>query len=205
MRLISRRAAFTLVEAGFPAVGTVTATDVSCPTSGLGECAHSIEVLVDDQVGNSGSGNGSFSVDTTDPVVTSVEPSGWIDTTDATVVVYYNDGSGSGIDTGAVEVTLDGDAALLADAMHRTMAIRIQIVELSEAQRRLVEVGRVAGAAVNSCDLTWCGSARCCLRRRSKPHMRAQARATSCSSWVPRGWSWVPSGHRSSRRHCCCR
>lgn len=45
---------------------------------------------------------------------------------------------------------LDGDAALLADAMHRTMAIRIQIVELSPSQRQLVEVGRAAGAAVNS-------------------------------------------------------
>lgn len=45
---------------------------------------------------------------------------------------------------------IDGDAALLADAIHRTMAIRIQIVELSDEQRRLVEVGRTAGAAVNS-------------------------------------------------------
>ena len=44
----------------------------------------------------------------------------------------------------------EGDAALLADAMHRTMAIRLQIVELSDEQRRLVEVGRGAGAAVNS-------------------------------------------------------
>jgi glucuronokinase len=45
---------------------------------------------------------------------------------------------------------VDGDAALLADAMHRTMALRLQIVELTEDQRRLVEVGRGAGAAVNS-------------------------------------------------------
>lgn len=50
----------------------------------------------------------------------------------------------------AKRAILDGDAALLADAMHRTMAIRIQIVELTDAQRRLVEVGRAAGAAVNS-------------------------------------------------------
>lgn len=45
---------------------------------------------------------------------------------------------------------VDGDASLLADAMHRTMALRLQIVELPDAQRQLVEVGRKAGAAVNS-------------------------------------------------------
>lgn len=45
---------------------------------------------------------------------------------------------------------VDGDAALLADAMHRTMAIRIRIVDISETQKRLVAVGRAAGAAVNS-------------------------------------------------------
>lgn len=45
---------------------------------------------------------------------------------------------------------VDRDAALLADAMHRTMALRLQIVDLTAEQRRLVEVGRAAGAALNS-------------------------------------------------------
>lgn len=45
---------------------------------------------------------------------------------------------------------IDGDAKLLADAMHRTFGIRLQIVEVGGRQRRLVEIGRKAGAAVNS-------------------------------------------------------
>jgi glucuronokinase len=45
---------------------------------------------------------------------------------------------------------VDRDPALLADAMHRTMALRLQVVDITGEQRRLVEVGRGAGAAVNS-------------------------------------------------------
>lgn len=45
---------------------------------------------------------------------------------------------------------IDDEPALLADAMHRTMARRVQLVDLDEQQRRLIEVGRGAGAAVNS-------------------------------------------------------
>jgi glucuronokinase len=45
---------------------------------------------------------------------------------------------------------IDADARLLADAMHRTLGIRLRIVELGERQRRLVEIGRGAGAAINS-------------------------------------------------------
>ncbi len=44
----------------------------------------------------------------------------------------------------------DGDPKLLADAMHRTLGIRLQLVEVGERQRRLIEIGRKAGAAVNS-------------------------------------------------------
>lgn len=44
----------------------------------------------------------------------------------------------------------DDDPKLLAEAMHRTLAIRLQIVEVGERQRRLIEIGRRAGAAVNS-------------------------------------------------------
>lgn len=44
----------------------------------------------------------------------------------------------------------DGDQKLLADAMHRTLGIRLQLVEIGERQRRLIEIGRRAGAAINS-------------------------------------------------------
>jgi hypothetical protein len=43
-----------------------------------------------------------------------------------------------------------GDAKLLADAMHRTLAIRLEITEVPEGQRHLIEIGRAAGAALNS-------------------------------------------------------
>ena len=58
---------------------------------------------------------------------------------------------------------VDGDAALLADAMHRTMAIRIRIVELTDAQRKLVEIGRSADAAIEICRIGRLG-------RRPRPH-----------------------------------
>jgi glucuronokinase len=45
---------------------------------------------------------------------------------------------------------IDGDAALLADAMHRTMAIRLRVVDIDGDQRRLIEIGRRLDAAVNS-------------------------------------------------------
>ena len=45
---------------------------------------------------------------------------------------------------------IDADAALLADAMHRTMGIRLHLVDVGDAQRRLIEIGRRLGAALNS-------------------------------------------------------
>jgi glucuronokinase len=42
------------------------------------------------------------------------------------------------------------DARLLADAMHRTLAIRLQITDVPPGHRHLIEIGRAAGAALNS-------------------------------------------------------
>lgn len=50
----------------------------------------------------------------------------------------------------ARRAVIDGDPKLLADAMHRTFGIRLRIIEVGDRQRRLVEIGRTAGAAVNS-------------------------------------------------------
>ncbi len=44
---------------------------------------------------------------------------------------------------------IDGDIRLVADAVHRTLGVRLGITELTPTERRLVEVGRTAGAAVN--------------------------------------------------------
>ena len=45
---------------------------------------------------------------------------------------------------------IDADKRLLADAMHRTLAVRLQLAEPTARQRRLIELGRSVGAALNS-------------------------------------------------------
>ena len=93
---------------GSPVSGCVVgSSNVSCSTSGLAQDAHSYTVNIADQAGNGKSAAGSFNVDTTTPNVTGVLPTGTINTTDATVKVYYDDGTGSGIDSASVEVYLD--------------------------------------------------------------------------------------------------
>ena len=44
---------------------------------------------------------------------------------------------------------IDSDLKLVADAVHRTLGVRLGISGLTATERRLVEVGRTAGAAVN--------------------------------------------------------
>lgn len=44
---------------------------------------------------------------------------------------------------------IDDDLKLVADAVHRTLGVRLGISELTPTERRLVEVGRTAGAVVN--------------------------------------------------------
>ena len=44
---------------------------------------------------------------------------------------------------------IDGDLKLVADAVHRTLGVRLGISELTPTERRLVEVGRTTGAVVN--------------------------------------------------------
>jgi glucuronokinase len=50
----------------------------------------------------------------------------------------------------AHRAVVDGDAALLGDAMDRTFDLRASMVEIDPLQRRLVDIGRRAGSAVNS-------------------------------------------------------
>jgi len=94
---------------GSPVSGcSATATGVSCPSSGLAEGPHNLSVSVSDNAGNNGSGNGSFSVDSVSPVVTSVLPTGTINTDYTTVSIDYFD-AGSGVDASSVSVELDGN------------------------------------------------------------------------------------------------
>ncbi len=84
-----------------------SASVVSCPAGGLADGNHTIDVSVDDVAGNHGSGNGSFLVDQTDPVVGTVTPSGAVSSSSVTITADYSD-SGSGIDALTASLTLDG-------------------------------------------------------------------------------------------------
>lgn len=92
-------------------VCNATATHVNCPVSGLAQGMHTISVSVADNAGNTSQINRSFSVDMVAPTVTNVQPSGAISSSSATISADYADGGGgSGINTAAVAVMLDGSA-----------------------------------------------------------------------------------------------
>ncbi|MBI5870349.1 MAG: right-handed parallel beta-helix repeat-containing protein [Actinobacteria bacterium] len=93
---------------GTPITGCVaSASAVSCDAIGLSEGAHNITVSVADNAGNTGTGSGSFVVDSVIPVVSNVMPNQATNSTSATVSAYFNDGSGTGIDPASVRVYLD--------------------------------------------------------------------------------------------------
>ncbi|MHB1391372.1 MAG: hypothetical protein ACYCXF_09135 [Thermoleophilia bacterium] len=86
---------------------TVTATNVACPVSGLGNGSHAIAVNVVDGAANKGSSQGTFTVDTSAPFVNNLQPGGTILSDQVTVSADYSD-TGSGIDPAGVKVMLDG-------------------------------------------------------------------------------------------------
>jgi hypothetical protein len=85
---------------------TVSADSVSCPAAGLADGAHSSQVNVSDNAGNTTEANVNFTIDQTAPVVSNIQPTGDIFETTITISADYTD-SGSGIDTGNVVVKLD--------------------------------------------------------------------------------------------------
>lgn len=82
---------------------------VNCPVSGLGEGRHDMTVSAQDNVGHSASADSYFSVDTAGPVITSLQPTGTVNKTSATIIAYMND-AGSGVNAAGVAVYLDGSA-----------------------------------------------------------------------------------------------
>ena len=91
---------------------TVTATQASCPVSGLTLGNHAIGGSAADNAGNTAAISGGFtSVDTVAPVIAGVQPAGVLYGGTAEIVVDFSDPSpSSSIDTGGVVVTLDGAA-----------------------------------------------------------------------------------------------
>lgn len=95
---------------GAPLSGcTITSSSVSCPVLGLAEGDHTFSVSATDLAGNQASAPGSFTVDSQAPVVTSVQPSGLIESQPSAVTISFSDPApSSGINTAAVSVYLDG-------------------------------------------------------------------------------------------------
>jgi predicted CXXCH cytochrome family protein len=87
---------------------TITASGASCPVSGLTDGQHWITVSVSDNAGKNSTVTSGFWIDTHAPVVTSVLPSGSQTNDYASIEAHYNDGSGLGVDTASVHLTLDG-------------------------------------------------------------------------------------------------
>ena len=88
---------------------TVSATHVSCPTTGLTEGSHEILVGAKDKAGKAGSASAAFMVDTQPPVVSNVQPAGMINSNSASISAYYTD-TGSGIDSATATMMVDGNA-----------------------------------------------------------------------------------------------
>ncbi|MDO8616226.1 MAG: hypothetical protein Q7T33_10925, partial [Dehalococcoidia bacterium] len=107
--------ATTVLVDGAPASCTNDSVIVSCPTSGLAEGLHTWTYNLADNAGNLYTRTRDFTVDLSGPSVTSVVPSGNINTTDADVAVYYTD-SGSGVNPASVAVTMDGNPIACAAA-----------------------------------------------------------------------------------------
>lgn len=88
---------------------SVTGSGVSCPVSGMAAGVHTFSISVTDRGGVPAQGSGSFTVlsDTAPPVITGLQPEGAGRSPDVDIAAGYSDDT-SGIDTGSVQVILDG-------------------------------------------------------------------------------------------------
>jgi uncharacterized protein YdaL len=96
------------LNGGDPAACQVGGGDISCAVSGLADGHYDAVVSVTDGAGNTATATGGFDVDTTSPAITNLVPSGTVSGRDTTISADLAD-AGSGIDTAAVTVTLDGN------------------------------------------------------------------------------------------------
>jgi beta propeller repeat protein len=88
-----------------------TASSVSCQPAGVADGHHNYSISVMDMYGNAAAGSGSFDLDTTPPVIDPVSATVTPGSGNAVIDAGLSDPApGSGIDTGAVSVELDGAA-----------------------------------------------------------------------------------------------
>jgi hypothetical protein len=86
---------------------TPSASGISYQATGLLAGAHTVHVEVADKFGNVGSRDWSFNVETTPPVISSVEPDGEIGEATPTISASYSD-AGTGVNVSSVVLKLGG-------------------------------------------------------------------------------------------------
>ena len=88
---------------------TATSASISCPTAGLAQGSHAVNVSVTDNAGNTASATGTFFADTAAPVISTIQPSGSGNGASLTISASYQDPSPtSGISPATASVKLDG-------------------------------------------------------------------------------------------------
>ena len=90
---------------------SLNSAHVDCPVTGLTEGQHNILVNYMTNAGTHGYGAGTFNVDHTNPSISGISPSGW--TKAGTNISASLSDSGSGINTAAVSVFMDGSSTQL--------------------------------------------------------------------------------------------
>ncbi len=91
-----------------------TSGNITCPASGLANGTHTISASVADNAGNTGSGTGAFDVNADGVTIIDITPQGTVTTPAATIRSNYY--APSGINTGTVQVKLDGTVLSSCDA-----------------------------------------------------------------------------------------
>ncbi len=107
-----------------------TTTRFECAAAGLAEGHHTIAASIKDNLGSTGSGSGSFDVDTTQPSFSNITPQGpYVTRTGANIGAAISE-TGSGLNVGASVVTLDGTA--LSGCTKTSTSVSCTVAGLSE-------------------------------------------------------------------------
>ncbi len=130
----------------------VTDTGISCLKSGLTEGSHKLQAFVCDNEYNCTSATWHITVDLTAPIISSAQPSGTINVTDAAISASFSDGTGIGIDPASVTVTLDGASVNSACGISST-GVNCGVASLTEGVHE-VQVG-VSDQAGNRSEKNW--------------------------------------------------
>jgi hypothetical protein len=141
---IEQRTALMKVD-GETVSATATAASISYLATGLRKGTHTVSVEVSDKFGNSAIQTWTFKVEETPPTIASVEPSGEVNTATPGLSATYSDGTGSGIDTGSVSLSLNG-VGLPATVTETSVSFQILTpLKVGETYKIMVEVADKAG------------------------------------------------------------